>query len=166
MQSSADSLFTLIDGRSGSGKSTLALRIARSQQALLISLDDIYPGWDGLDAGSWHVYQNFLFPRSQGLAGSYRPWDWERKRHRDKLEIIPDGRPVVVEGCGSIRSSSQTLKAHCIWVELDDSLRHQRAVRRDGPETKKNWGRWARQEDRFFLLHRSRDIAHEIFRSG
>ena len=43
----------LIDGRSGSGKTELARSIAAHwPEAQLVRLDDLYPGWDGLDAGS------------------------------------------------------------------------------------------------------------------
>src|SRR5690606_29833513 len=46
----------LIDGRSGSGKTTLATALAaRLPGTQLVRLDDFYPGWDGLEAGSAHV---------------------------------------------------------------------------------------------------------------
>ncbi|MEO8095730.1 MAG: hypothetical protein ABI632_12485, partial [Pseudolysinimonas sp.] len=38
----------LIDGRSGAGKTTLARELAPLVGAQLVSLDDVYPGWDGL----------------------------------------------------------------------------------------------------------------------
>ncbi len=39
---------TLVDGRSGSGKTTFATELAEREGAQLLSLDDVYPGWDGL----------------------------------------------------------------------------------------------------------------------
>ncbi len=165
MRSSDEPSLILIDGRSGSGKTTLAIRIAKSKQAYLISLDDIYPGWDGLDAGSWHLYEHGLLPRGQGVAGRYQLWDWKKNQHGAWLEI-PVGRPVVVEGCGSIRNNAPVLGAHCIWLDLDESLRRRRAAERDGPGFKKNWERWARQEERFQAVHRSRDLADEVRQLG
>ena len=67
----------LIDGRSGAGKTSFATQLARARSALLISIDDAYPGWDGLDAGSWHIYSRVLVPWSSGVQGSYQTWDWK-----------------------------------------------------------------------------------------
>ena len=50
-----------VDGRSGSGKTTLAQRLAATLRqhpvqggpltVLELSLENMYPGWDGLEAG-------------------------------------------------------------------------------------------------------------------
>ena len=43
----------LIDGRSGSGKTELARAVvAGVPEAQLVRLDDLYPGWGGLEEGS------------------------------------------------------------------------------------------------------------------
>ena len=48
----------LIDGRAGSGKSLFASKLAENyfaenrQAARIVRLDDLYPGWEGLVAGS------------------------------------------------------------------------------------------------------------------
>ncbi len=63
----------LVDGRSGAGKSSLALLVAAEVPGLgIIRLDDIYPGWDGLDAGSSHILEELLEPLSAGLPARWR----------------------------------------------------------------------------------------------
>ena len=72
---------TLIDGRSGSGKTDLARRMVdRAPETTLIRLDDIYPGWDGLDAGSRHVHDHVLEPLAAGRRARWQRWDWECRR--------------------------------------------------------------------------------------
>ena len=52
----------LVDGRSGAGKSTLAARLVAAWPGpvTLVSLDDLFPGWDGLAAGSDAVARDVL----------------------------------------------------------------------------------------------------------
>ena len=56
----------LIDGRSGAGKTTLARELAPLLGAQLVSLDDLYPGWGGLEAGSAAVHETVLRDRDPG----------------------------------------------------------------------------------------------------
>jgi len=65
----------LVDGRSGSGKTHFATSLAHTRSATLISIDDVYPGWDGLDAGSWHIHHNVVVPLSRGKPARYQRWD-------------------------------------------------------------------------------------------
>jgi hypothetical protein len=67
----------LIDGRSGSGKSTLAQHLALAwADSIVVRLDDIYPGWDGLAWTVEHIRESLLEPRAAGRPGSWRSWDW------------------------------------------------------------------------------------------
>ncbi|MDT5079996.1 MAG: hypothetical protein QOJ80_4633 [Mycobacterium sp.] len=60
----------LTDGRSGSGKSTLATQLQQEwPDSVLVRLDDLYPGWDGLAWATEHVAASLLAPRSQGRPG-------------------------------------------------------------------------------------------------
>jgi hypothetical protein len=161
MPSSGSPSITLIDGRSGAGKSVFAANLARQQGALLVSIDDVYPGWDGLDAGSWHIHHNLVTPFLAGLTGRYRPWLWEESQRGDWVEIPPE-KPLIVEGCGAIRSESPLESTTRIWIETEDELRLARALERDGDMYAPHWTRWALQEERFLALHHSRDIASEI----
>jgi hypothetical protein len=148
----------LVDGRSGAGKTRLAESLAADRSAFLISIDHVYPGWDGLDAGSWHIYSHVILPWSLGQPGSYQTWDWQRSSP-GKWVQVPLDTPLVVEGCGAIRRECEDLGAELIWLEMDEKERRERAIARDGDLYARQWRRWALQEERFLLTHRSRDIA-------
>jgi uridine kinase len=165
MPSSASTHITLIDGRSGAGKTSYATELGASTGALVVSIDDVYPGWDGLDAGSWHIYRHLLLPLAEGLPGRYRLWSWEQSAEGDWVTVEP-GSPVIVEGCGALRRESSELSDVRIWVELDDQQRRHRAFLRDGLRYAPHWDRWARQEERFLVLHDSPSHATVIHTMG
>ena len=132
----------LIDGRSGSGKTELARSIAAHwPEAQLVRLDDLYPGWDGLDAGSAAV---------PGILTDFRwqAWDWAADRPGDWRDLDP-ARPIIVEGVGAISAASRPLADLALWVQLDDATRKQRALARDGDTYAPHWDRWAAQELRY-----------------
>lgn len=165
MPSSAEYAITLVDGRSGAGKSHFAAELARARGAVVVSIDDVYPGWDGLDAGSWLIHEYLVRPYLAGLTGRYRPWSWEEQRRGEWVEVSPDV-PLIVEGCGAIRRDSVTTSSRLVWVETDDAVRRERALERDGQMYEPHWTRWALQEERFLALHHSRELATEIVNMG
>ena len=165
MPSSAEYAITLVDGRSGAGKSHYAAELARARDAVVVSIDDVYPGWDGLDAGSWLIHEYLVRPYLAGLTGRYRPWLWEEQRRGEWVEVSPDV-PLIVEGCGAIRRDSVTTSSRLVWVETDDAVRRERALERDGQMFEPHWTRWALQEERFLALHHSRELATEIVNMG
>jgi cytidylate kinase len=75
---------------------------------------------------------------------------------------IDPGVPLVVEGCGSINRYSAPLAAFSYWLDADSEVRQKRAIDRDGDVFAKHWVRWARQEERFFAIHQSRDLANQV----
>ena len=165
MPSSAEYAITLVDGRSGAGKSHFAAELARARGAVVVSIDDVYPGWDGLDAGSWLIHEYLVRPYLAGLTGRYRPWLWEEQRRGEWVEVSPDVS-LVVEGCGAIRRDSVTTSSRRVWLETDDAVRRERALERDGQMYEPHWTRWALQEERFLALHHSRELATEIVNMG
>src|SRR4051794_34095510 len=74
----------LIDGPSGAGKSSLADRLLAAWPAegrpRLVRMDDLYPGWDGLDAGSAALGRDLLEPLRTSGTGSWERWDWAADR--------------------------------------------------------------------------------------
>ena len=148
----------LVDGRSGSGKTQFATQLATELGGSLLSLDEVYPGWDGLDAGSWHVYQHVLHALASNTPGRYRVWDWRTQKPAHWVSV-PAGTPLVIEGCGAIRRESVARATKAIWLEAPETIRYERAVSREGEYYKPLWKRWALQEDRFIALHRPRELA-------
>jgi hypothetical protein len=132
----------LIDGRSGSGKTELARSLVQLwPEFQLLRLDDFYPGWNGLDAGSAEV---------PGILRTHhwRSWDWAADRPGPWRELDPL-RPLVVEGVGAISRASRPLADAALWVELDAATRKRRALHREGEVFAAHWEQWAEQEERF-----------------
>lgn len=154
----------LVDGRSGAGKTQWASELAERSNSALLSLDDLYPGWDGLDAGSWQAYQRGIAPWAQGRTARLRTWDWSRGKWGALRDIGPE-QSLIVEGCGALSRFSAPHATARYWLEADDEVRKQRALERDGDTFRPHWLRWALQEDRFYRLHRSRDLADSIIRT-
>jgi uridine kinase len=147
----------LVDGRSGSGKSTLSRRLAASLGANLVRMDDLYPGWDGLEAGSEHV-REFVLASTQPR---WRRWDWASDEPAEWRGIDP-ALPLVVEGCGALSRANRALASYGIWVELDDQTRKRRALERDGDEYAPHWDRWAAQEEAFIRREHPRRQADVV----
>lgn len=136
----------LLDGGSGAGKTSLAARVAEAwrvthgEELQIVSLDDVYPGWRGLAAGSAAVPQ-ILAPMDAG----YRRWDWETSLPADWVAVDPE-RPILVEGCGALTVGSVPLATRRVWLELDESVRRNRALARDKGGYDPYWEIWAEQE--------------------
>ncbi|WP_374010784.1 ATP-binding protein [Leifsonia sp. LS-T14] len=142
----------LIDGPSGAGKSSLADRLLAAWPASgsprLVRMDDLYPGWEGLDAGSEAVSRDLLGPLRASGTGSWMQWDWAEHRPAGRHRV--SGRdPLVVEGCGSLSRRNASLADLTVWLQADDTLRKQRALARDGAAFAVEWDRWQAQFDRF-----------------
>lgn len=153
---------TLIDGRSGSGKTTYAAQLARRTGAQLLSLDDVYPGWDGLEAGEAHVLKHVLRSLAEGRPARWQAWNWAQGQPGSWHEL-DSLRALIIEGCGAVSPAARALADHAIWIELaDDSERRRRAIARDGDAFALNWQRWARQEERHAVLHCPRQTADEL----
>lgn len=148
----------LIDGRSGSGKTELAKRMAGALPgSQLVRLDDIYPGWNGLEAGSRHVHDYVL----SASAPRWQRWDW----HADapaEWHVLDPSRPIIIEGCGVLSRANRALAQHGIWVELDAVTRKARAFARDGAGYEPFWELWAAQEKDFIDREHPQDIADQI----
>ena len=142
----------LVDGGSGSGKSTLALMLVAQwaanrpgEEVSLVRLDDIYPGWDGLEVAVLQLVDDLLVPVAAGRPGRWRRWDWTTEGPAEWHRVDP-AAALVVEGSGALSRASRTLATLGVWVELDAAERRRRAIARDGELYEANWDRWAEQE--------------------
>jgi hypothetical protein len=149
----------LIDGRSGAGKTTLARDLAPLLGARLVSLDDIYPGWGGLEAGSAAVAETVLRDRDPG----WRRWDWASGEPAEWHPVDP-AAPIVIEGCGALSRANRALATFGIWVEVPAVERRRRALERE-PGFAPHWLEWAAQERAFAAREHPRDLADVIVRA-
>lgn len=148
-------LVLLIDGGSGSGKTTLAQHLrARLLSRLgrtsvqLVSLEDVYPGWHGLQEASDAVITDILRPQDPG----YRRWDWVQDRPADWVPLDPTA-DLIVEGCGAITKASAALATSVIWIDSEEETRSQRALARDGDAFAPWWDVWEAQEHQHWARH-------------
>lgn len=146
----------LIDGRSGSGKSTLAAQLVSLAAEIgtavqCVHVEDMYPGWDGLDAGSRAVVTEILEPLRAGGQASWQTYDWHAAGPGPHLHVDA-ASPLIIEGTGALTRASAALATFTIWVDADESFRQSRAFARDGDIYRPHWQRWADQEDRL-LAH-------------
>ena len=147
-----------IDGPSGSGKTTLARQVADVLSAPTVHMDDLYPGWDGLDAASTAVGDDLLEPLRASRAGSWQRWDWAADRPAGRETVIGP-EPLIVEGCGTLSVRNAALADLTVWLRADDALRKQRALARDGDTFATHWDTWQAEFDRFVAREHPLDHA-------
>lgn len=152
----------LIDGRAGSGKSTLAAllqnQLFKEGETLprLIHMDDLYDGWDGLQAGADYLLRFILTPIANRTKASWQEFDWA-KGERDRWREFEGGTPLIVEGCGSLSRQAALAAQFKIWVESPEDIRLARWTEREGGT--EHWARWAAQELDFYARERSAELA-------
>lgn len=164
----------LIDGRSGAGKTDLAARIANRLHAIgrepqLLHLEHLYPGWDGLAAGS-------LALAAALDEGGYRRYDWLAEAFAERVPVTSH-RPLIIEGCGALTAENLTAMQRWVeraaghdrpasvwslWIECPVEVRRSRALARDGETYAPHWGRWAAQEEAHYSAHRPWALADEV----
>ncbi|WP_199701021.1 uridine kinase family protein [Jiangella rhizosphaerae] len=148
-----------VDGPAGSGKTTLAARLAsRLDDAPVVHMDDLYPGWDGLARAAAAVAAEVLEPLAAGRPARYRRWDWHADRWAGWVDV-PPAPVLVVEGCGSGSTPGAPYLALLLWVEAPHDVRMARGFERDGDAFRPYWERWARQEAALFAAERTRERA-------
>ena len=150
-QAAADAV-VLIDGPSGAGKSTLAdYLVATWPDAVvpqLVRLDDIYPGWNGLDAGAEQVTMGLLRPRRAGEPAGWQRWDWTTGTAAE-WHPVDAGRPIIVEGCGALARANAAVSDIRIWLDADELSRKERALQRDGGAFDAYWDQWQAEWDAY-----------------
>nr|WP_281170819.1 AAA family ATPase [Gulosibacter molinativorax] len=148
-----------LDGRSGSGKTTLADQLARRTGCQVLHVENFYPGWEGLDAGSEYLVREVLVPLREGKSVRTHRWDWHVDQFFAGALIEPAGL-IVIEGCGAISNASRPLLDVAIWLEADERIRRARATTRDGDESW--WLGWQAQEDAFYTREQSDRLADYV----
>jgi len=148
----------LIDGPAGAGKSTLAddlvanwPRTGAGVEPTLVRMDDIYPGWDGLAAGSTFLTTELLEPLRSSRAAGWRRYDWTT-RHRMQWNRVDPTHPLIVEGCGTLTAANASLADLRIWLDADDEVRKARALARDHGGFDPFWQMWQEQFERFVAM--------------
>lgn len=135
-----------IDGRAGSGKTTLAGQLAERVAAPIVQLEQLYPGWDGLQAGIDLLVEAVLVPLSAGEIAQVPRYDWLASRFGEPWPL-EHPELLIVEGVGAGARKAASFASVLVWLELDADRRKERAMARDGAVFAPHWTRWAAQED-------------------
>jgi hypothetical protein len=153
---SPESIVLLLDGPSGAGKSTLADAVRAAWPGnlapTLVRLDDIYPGWGGLDAAIEHVGTLLLGPRKAGRPAAWQRHDWVADAPAEWNPVSP-AHPLIVEGCGALARAHAGLSDVRVWLDADDDIRKERALTRDSGGFDEHWDQWQRDWE----LYRERE---------
>jgi hypothetical protein len=151
-----------VDGRSGSGKTWLADRLASPLGAPVIHMDDLYPGWDGPGRAAGVLADWLVEPLGRGEPARWRRFDWDSMSYAEWHTTEP-ADVVILEGCGSIRSSLASAYATRIWVEAPTAARQQRLrARPDWAAYAPHAHRWAELEEQLYETEHTRQHCNVI----
>jgi uridine kinase len=153
-----------IDGRSGSGKTTLALALRARLNAPVISLEDLYGGWDGLERGIDLLVAEVLEPLAKGQAALVPRYDWIRESWAEPTPLDPP-ELLIIEGVGAGARRAAGYESVLVWLESPLLVRKSRALERDGETFAPFWDQWAAQEDAMLGRERTPERADLVIES-
>lgn len=150
-----------IDGPAGSGKTTLAQHLAAVPPAQLVHMDDLYPGWDGLEAAG-DLVAGILSSLARGEIATYHRYDWEAGAYAEPHDVDPRGI-VIIEGVGSVRREYRDLFSVVVMVtEPDPDERLRRGLARDGEDALEQWRGWMERERQLHERVSLRNVADVV----
>jgi uridine kinase len=147
-----------IDGRSGAGKTVLAAGLQSELGAPVVTLEDLYGGWDGLERGIDLLVSEVLELLSAGRAARVPRYDWVAAAWGTPWVLEPP-EILIVEGVGAGARRAAAYASVVAWLEVPASVRKKRALDRDGETFAPYWDMWAVQEDAMLARERTRDRA-------
>jgi len=147
-----------VDGRSGSGKTSLAAALRGELGAPVVTLEDLYGGWDGLERGIDLLVSEVLEPIAAGRAARVPRYDWAAGAWGAPWVLEPP-HVLVVEGVGAGARRAARYASRLVWMEAAASVRENRALERDGETFAPHWDGWAAQEDALLARERTPERA-------
>jgi uridine kinase len=155
-----------IDGRSGAGKTRLAAELSAALGAAVVSLEDLYSGWDGLDRGIGVLVSEVLEPLAAGRTLRVPRYDWVAGTWGEPVVLEPP-EVLIVEGVGAGARRAAAFESLLVWLEAPTAIRKQRALDRDGETfAPYYWDIWAAQEAAMLARERTRERANLVLRTG
>ena len=150
-----------IDGRSGAGKTLLASRLRTQLGAPVVSLEDLYGGWDGLEHGIDLLVSEVLVPVADERAARVPRYDWSTREWAEPVVLEPP-ELLIVEGVGAGARRAAAFESLLVWLEAAPSARKKRALDRDGDTFAPYWDMWAAQEDAMLARERTPERADVV----
>ena len=163
----------LVDGRTGSGKTTFAAALQNrlfqkgESAPRVIHMDDLYEGWDGLQAGVDYLIRQILNPLSRREGASWQEYDWAAGARSGAWREFRGGTPLIIEGVGSLSRVAAEQADVTIWLEADQAVRQARIAARgaEGDGDGSWFAMWTAQEADFYAREKSDEIADLVIES-
>lgn len=150
-----------VDGRSGSGKTRLATALGAELGVPVVTLEELYGGWDGLERGIDLLVSEVLEPLAAGRPARVPRYDWGAARWGTPWVLEPPG-VLVVEGAGAGARRAAAYASVLVWMEAAEPVRKKRALDRDGETFAPYWDMWAAQEDAMLARERTPERADVV----
>lgn len=154
-----------IDGGGGAGKSTFAKYLQQNlPNSVIIHIDDFYKGpWNArLDRKNYEVnplfdwdrfYKEVIKPIQESRPIQYHVYDWH-KNTADTVISVPSDAVIIVEGGYTTQQKFSDIYDFKIWIEADEKLRLNRALKRDGEHMRFLWEEdWLPVERNYINIH-------------
>ena len=135
-----------VDGRSGAGKTSFATALRAALGAPVVTLEDLYGGWDGLERGIDMLVSAVLEPLAAGRAVRVPRYDWTAAAWSTPWTLEPP-EVLIIEGVGAGARRAAAYESALVWMEEPAPVRKKRALDRDGETFAPYWDAWAAQED-------------------
>jgi uridine kinase len=150
-----------IDGRSGAGKTSLAEVLGGELGAPVVSLEDLYGGWDGLEHGIDLLVSEVLVPFAGERAAWVPRYDWLTREWAEPVLLEPP-EVLIVEGVGAAARRAAAFESLLVWLEAAPAARKRRALGRDGETFAPHWDMWAAQEEAMLARERTPERADVV----
>ncbi len=111
-----------------------------------IELEQLYPGWDGLQQGVDLLVSAVLEPLAAGQRALVPRYDWIEQRYAEPWALEPP-ELLIVEGVGAGARAAARYASVLVWLELAAETRRHRALARDGDVFRPHWSQWTAQEE-------------------
>lgn len=167
-----------LDGRSGSGKTTLSRQLSKLLDATIIEQDDFYMGgtldeWKKLSAQEktnrvidWkRIRKEALEPLLKGKEAKWHPFNWDSMEGLSpKVKTCKPSKIIILDGVYSSRPELLNLVDLTLLVKLDEEVRRERLLKREGEEVVTEWHPiWDEAEEYYFNHIRPIDTFDIIF---
>lgn len=179
VESGTPTPIVLIDGRTGSGKTSFASALQNrlfqkgESAPRVIHMDDLYEGWDGLQAGVDYLIRQILSPLARREGASWQEYDWAAVDPSTPEKVgarngtwreFRGGTPLIIEGVGSLSRIAAEQADITIWLEADQAVRQARIAARnaEGDGDGSWFAMWTAQEADFYAREKSHEIADKV----
>lgn len=161
-------LTLIIDGASGAGKTWLANYVRThwrtSRSLVVLHMDDLYRGWDGLHGATDFLETVVVTARAQRQEFRWQRYDWQKNALAEWNEVPADA-DLIIEGCGSITRKTANIADLTVWINADDARRKALALGRGGENFEHHWNEWDAQFQQFCKTHTPERHASLVLRS-